>query len=874
MTEYSPNTTSVEQLKLSRKVRRLEQLLQGYKHAKSVQYALLQLSELASSVTDMSVFYGAMHGVIGQMLSARNFYVVVVCPDSNTFTPVYYSDELDDTKAEDLASHMFEKGLTGYVYRQGKSLLVDNQVYDDLVAQGVLEAHGKAAAQWMGIPLIRGHKTIGVVAIQSYDDAAYSEVDKELLEFMSLHLVTAIDRVQQRELLEQDVRNRTRELSQLNHNLQLEIKERQRAEKLQEALFEISQITATAVPMEAFYRSIHEVLKTLIYAENCYIALISEDGEELSFPFYADAKRQRIQSRKLGRGLTEYVIQKGEACLIDRAQADAMVEQGDICRRQHDKASSCYLSTSWLGAPLLINDEVIGVVTTQAYNHAHEYTHRELDVLCFVSHHLAVAIQRKLANDQLRKSHDELESKILTRTQELRQSNLFLKLQIEERKKAEEKLYFEANHDALTGLPNRKMLSQRLEQAITHKKRHRENLFAVLFIDLDRFKNINDTMGHHVGDQFLIEVSLRIAGCIRDNDILARLGGDEFVILLDMISSVDDAEEIAQRIISSVGKAFFINNQEVYSGASVGIAQCTESYNSADDLLRDADAAMYQAKGMGRGRFILFDETMHQRLLDDMNLDQALHRAVKDDQILPRYSAINATGGGEMIGCNVRSSWHHPEMGEVTQADFAELAESNGLVNQIDTQVLNQVIIAMSEGGVIADIPLVCVQISANHLSQGKSLQQLLDLVKKSSIDARRLCFVFNEASLLKLGDTGVSSFKRVKNTGILIAIEGFGTGVSSLGLLTQNNIDYVTVDPDFTRTLLNNTKNQALLQTLVTLSLSFNFKLVLDGIENEAYNEKAKEYQVDIGMGSYFEQLLEALEEDINPGNLVHLFA
>ena len=135
-----------------------------------------------------------------------------------------------------------------------------------------------------------------------------------------------------------------------------------------------------------------------------------------------------------------------------------------------------------------------------------------------------MAIQRKQANDQLRSSHEELESKILTRTQELRQSNLFLKLQIEERKKAEEKLYFEANHDALTGLPNRKMLLQRLEQALTHKKRHQEHHFAVLFIDLDRFKIINDTMGHHAGDEFLIEVSLRIANCIRENDILARLG--------------------------------------------------------------------------------------------------------------------------------------------------------------------------------------------------------------------------------------------------------------------------------------------------------------------------------------------------------------
>ncbi len=862
-----------QQQKLTRKVSRLEELLAGYKHAKSVQYALLQLSELASSVTDMSVFYGAMHGVIGQLLNARNFYVVLVDSHTRQFSPVYFSDEVDTATVADLDSSAFEKGVTGYVFRSGKPLLVNQDSYEELVRNGVLEAHGIPAAQWMGVPLIRGRKPIGVVAIQSYENAAYNDNDKELLEFMSLHLVTAIDRVQQRELLEQSVKDRTRELSQLNLDLQQEIKERQRAEQLQAALFKISQITATAGAMEEFYRAIHQVLQTLIYAENCYIALLSDDRKELSFPFYADAKRKQAKPRKLGRGLTEYVIQKGQACLIDREQADIMVEQGIICRRQGDKNRS-YLSSSWLGAPLIINDEVIGVVTAQAYDDTHAYSHRDLDVLCFVSHHLAVAIHRKLASDQLRKSHDELESKVMTRTQELRQSNLFLKLQIEERKKAEEKLYFEANHDALTGLPNRKMLSQRLAQAIAHKKRHQEHLFAVLFIDLDRFKIINDTMGHHVGDQFLIEVSLRIAGCIRDNDILARLGGDEFVILLDMISSVDDAEEIAQRIIASVGKPFLINSQEIYSGASVGIAQCTEAYHSADDLLRDADAAMYQAKGMGRGRFIVFDETMHQRLIDDMNIDQALHRAVNEKQLFARYSALNHSQNAELVGFDVSCRWHNEQIGEIGQNEFAELAESNGLVSQIDLLMLEQVVEAMQASGPIADASIITVPLSACHLSQGKSLQQLLDLVKAANIDASKLCFVFSEQSLLKQaqGSSKATGLKRIRSAGIAVAIAGFGSGVSSLGLLTQNNIDYVKVDSAFTRTLEKNRNNQTLLETLVTLSLSFNFKIILDGVDSIALQAVAVDHQVDIVQGKAFDYTID--QPIPKADNLVHLFA
>ena len=870
MTQATEHKTDTTSKRLAHKVQRLEHLVARYKHTKSVQSALLQLSELASSVTDMTVFYSAMHGVVGQLLHAENFYVVLVDPQTDLFSPVYFSDQVDTIDVKKLDSKVFERGLTGYVYRSGKSLLCDQAKLEQMAEEGKATIQGVICSHWMGVPLIREHHPIGVVVVQTYDNTLYSESDLSLLEFVSLHLVTAIDRVKQRDMLEQDIFDRTRELSLVNQDLQLQISQRKRAEELQSALFTISQITATAVLMDDFYLSIHEVLKTLIYAENCYIALLSADGNELSFPFYADAKKAKAKQRKLGRGFTEYVISKGEACLINREQAHELVKQGVVFRRHKDQSGFADAATSWLGAPLIINDKVIGVITTQVYDDAHQYGAKELEVLCFVSHHLAVAIHRKLAADQLHRSHDELEDKILTRTQELRQTNLFLKLQVEERKKAEKKLYFEANHDVLTGLPNRKMLLQRLEQAITHKKRHKAHNFGGLFIDLDRFKIINDTMGHHVGDLFLIEVSLRIAGCIRDNDILARLGGDEFVILLDMIQNIDDAEEIAQRIISAVGSPFYINEQEVYSGASIGIAECTQAYQNADELLRDADAAMYQAKNMGRGRFIVFDETMHQQLMDDLNIDQALHQAVKEQLLFPQYHALHNVDTGELLGFEVETCWHHPDLGDVEQDYFAELAESNGLIITIDQQILTEVCKQMQSGGKLVDAGLVCVNVSATHLSQSKSLNQLLDIVKQSDIERHKLCFEFSEHNLLKLQDVQLNALKRIKNSGVSISIKGFGCGVSSLGLLTQNTIDYVKTDRGFTRSLLNNAKNKTLLDTLMTLSLSFNFKVILEGIDSEALQQLAHANHVFIGQGTHFEHLAEL---EANKAPVIQLF-
>jgi diguanylate cyclase (GGDEF)-like protein len=866
--------------RLQRKVDRMWGLLARYKHNKSVQNAMLQLSELASTVTDISDFYGAIHGVVGNLLRAENFYVVLVDPQTDCFTPVYYSDQTDATSIEDLESNTFKEGLTGYVYRTSETLLCDGQLATKLAEQGDIVAYGIVSSHWMGVPLMRSGHPIGVIAAQTYDQSQYSEADQELMEFISLHLVTAIDRMKQRELLEQSVLNRTQELNSLNNNLQIEIKERQRAEALQGTLFEISQITATSVLMDDFYRDIHGVLKTLIYAENCYIALLSPDGERLEFPYYVDLRKKGVD-REFGQGLTEYVIKQGEACLVDAELGEKLTNEGVIVRRQNDRVTDRAISTCWLGAPLVINDKVIGVVATQIYDNEHQYSAKDLDVLRFVSNHLAVAIQRKLASDDLRLSHDELESEVLTRTQELRQSNLYLKLQIEERKKAEEKLSFEANHDALTSLPNRKMLLEQLNNALALSKKGHQNLrksddqcsdedsanFAVLFIDLDRFKLINDTLGHQAGDGFLIEVSLRIAGCIREQDILARLGGDEFVILLNDVLSLDDVEEIAERIIVSVGQPFYIHNEEVYSGASIGIAQCHDTYNSADDLLRDADAAMYQAKNMGRGRFIVFDETMHQRLMDDLTIEQALHRAVKAQLLLPHYTPIFQMQSYQQLGCDAKINWQHPDLADVEEQHLIELAQSNGVFGEIEQQMLTQICQQMQPGGELASMALINVGLSAAHLNQSKSLQTLLDIVKAAQIDSHKLCFEFTEQSLLELDDVCLSGFKRIKNVGISITIQGFGASVSSLGLLSQNNIDYVKTDPAFTRSLLKNLGNQALLHTLMHLSNTFNFKVILEGVDSQALQYVADENEVLVGLGKFFTQQAkaEALAEEKN---------
>jgi diguanylate cyclase (GGDEF)-like protein len=274
---------------------------------------------------------------------------------------------------------------------------------------------------------------------------------------------------------------------------------------------------------------------------------------------------------------------------------------------------------------------------------------------------------------------EELEALVAERTEDLQTANLNLRMQMAERRKAEQQLYFEANHDALTKLPNRTMFSDRLSYAIRHLKRHSDRRFSVLFIDLDRFKIINDTLGHHVGDLFLVEIAKRLRGCVRDNDVLARLGGDEFVVLLDAWES-DDTEEVASRIISSIEQPYIIENNTLYSNASIGIALCSSHYKSADEILRDADAAMYQAKSLGRGRYVFFDESMRDKLIATMTLEQELRIAIEKQQFSLYYQKISDLNSSKILGFEAFLRWNHPTKGLLTPSEFLYLAEETGIL--------------------------------------------------------------------------------------------------------------------------------------------------------------------------------------------------
>lgn len=829
---------------VDRKVNKLNFLINKLKKIRSVQGGLLQLSELASKVQDLSEFYPALNRVVSTILQAENFYIALE-NEHQELKLVYFVDEKDDSSLPD--AHNLEEGITGFVYKTGETVLCDKNEYLELVADNQFKQLGSEPELWFGVPLLRSGRCIGVMAVQSYHKkVGVTEQTQALFENLGLNFMTAVNRIKRRELLEQEVKIRTKQLQEINEDLTQEILQRQQAEELQEVLFQISEMSASNINMDAFYQQLHQALANLMDVNNCYIALIDEDT--LSFPFFVDKYRDECEPRTITNGLTEYTIRTKTSHLVDSLESTRLQDSGEICR---ELFNSEHISTCWLGAPLIIDDEVIGVITVQAYDNDSIYSEKDLQLLNFVSHHIARAIERKLTAEALQKSYDVLEAKISERTKELRQTNLFLRLQVEERKKAEQKLFHQANHDALTNLPNRSLFQSKVEVTLARAKRHPEHNFALLFIDLDNFKLINDNFGHQVGDDFLIEISNRIKSCVRDNDIVARLGGDEFVVLLDLIPNSELAEEIASRIIDDVQQPYCFDAKEVFSGASIGIALFEHEYQDVDSIMRDADLAMYHAKSSGRGQYVLFNSDLKTQVSDSESFSTIMHNAIADKQLYlsqcPMYSL-----SANLISCMlITPKWQHVMLGDINTEQCKNQIAQADLSLAFDYEYLVQIPKVIENKNSMYLMPM-----STAHLLHIRLVNNLIQEIKAAGL-ADTLCLLFSEADLVKLHHVEIKNLKLLKRAGIKIGINNFGQANSAIGLFAKAAFDFVLFDAKMIKSLAASPIEAALFKSALNLTLEFNARPVVLGVDLEQHLERVKELRLDLICGEYVKKKL-----------------
>ncbi len=858
-----------------RQLPKLKSLLKKYRQLKTMQSGLLQLSELAASVTDMDAFYHALESVIKTLLVTDSFHIALL-NSSDELQLSYCQNPVEMRLHDHVDLANWRKSLTGLVLLRQQPMHCSAQERMALAKANEIVLYGSECVDWLGVPLKRGQQVIGVIALQSYDEKLYfSEKDYQILEFIAEHLVTAIDRVRSRELLESSIRQRTLKLTETNQQLQREIVERQLAVKAHQVLLNISELTAKSQAIENFYQALHFEVSKLLPAKNFYIALLSEDKSELAFPYYCDEKLSQPKTRKLSNGLSEMALRTGKPILLSDKIVYTLTAQGEVTESaftQHYPEHQ--LPQAWLAAPLLNNGEVFGVFAIQHYQDANAYRSKDLELIRFVSHHIALEILRKKLQQQALQSHEALENVVNERTRELQATNLNLRMQIEERRKAEARLYHEAHHDALTQLPNRAMFSDRLSYSLKHLKRHPNHRFAVLFIDLDRFKMINDTLGHHAGDQFLIEISRRLGECVRDNDILARLGGDEFVVLLDSLQSLEDVEEIASRIITSIAQPFDLEGHTLYSNASIGIAQSRVSYQDANEILRDADAAMYQAKSLGRGRYVFFDDSMREKLIASMTLEQELRQAIKSQQFELHYQKINDLTSTKTLGFEVLLRWQHPTKGLLTPSEFLFMAEETGMILDIETWVIEEVCLQLKlwKKSKEYENAYIGVNLSGRHLIQANQLSKLMTLISVNTIEPERIILEFNESAFARHTELALKGLRKLKEFGVKLALDDYGAGLSSFNFLHNYPFEFIKLDRSFIRTLNNCDKNLSLVKALHELGTKFGYRLVAEGIESEAMLQKLQNVGCEFGQGYHINRPCKIVKAKVE-NNVIEMY-
>jgi diguanylate cyclase (GGDEF)-like protein len=845
----------------------LQNLTEKYKRAEKIQKALFEISELASSVSSLDRLYKAVHDIVSDFMNADNFYVAFFDPSDKNVDFAYFVDELDEEVISLVPYERIMGGITGYILKNGKSLVMTKENTDFVLQETGIEMLGTPPVDLIGVPLKRNADVIGAMVVQSYnDDVRYSPEDFEVLSFISQHIVTTVDRVKSREVTERTIRDRTKQLRSINDDLQEEILERQKVESLQTALFEISELSASLdddVPR--FYSKLHDILARLISAPNCFVAVLNKDKDKLTFPYLSDELHDSVDERPLGLGLTEYIIRRGQATLIDNSKILALAEEGevDVTVAQNMMEHN----NSWLGSPLVIDGEVQGVIAVQTYGKLENYNHKDLEILRFVSHHIAVAMERRKSAEALKEYNLQLTNKVHERTEELNQTNEYLKKQIEQRKEIELKLIHDAHHDALTDLPNRVMFNSRLELAIANKKRHPENQFAVLFIDLDRFKVINDTLGHHAGDEFLVEVGQRVALCKRGHDLLARLGGDEFVILLDNFENIKSVEEVASRIINSVSMPFTLDGKEMFSGASIGIAHLDNYYMSADEVLRDADAAMYHAKGLGRGRYVSFDKSMREKLLEDIQLESQFRKTLKDKGFDCVLQPVVKLEDESLLYFECTLQWHDETFGKINREHFWKIAEQCGITVELNQFLLDGAIGLLRQWKNDPECAhqRIGLSLSVEHLMQKDLVQELITRVKESGFGANKLLLQFSESALSNRSQYILPSIKKLKRHGFSLILDNFGSGSASLNYLFSYPFEFIKIDERFIQSFTRSEKSLRFIESVILVAEKVGLIVIAEGISSKSKLEGLKGLGCEYGQGDMLGNtiLLDFVDDD-----------
>ncbi|MEM7345583.1 MAG: EAL domain-containing protein [Chloroflexota bacterium] len=437
--------------------------------------------------------------------------------------------------------------------------------------------------------------------------------------------------------------------------------------------------------------------------------------------------------------------------------------------------------------------------------------------------------------------------------------NLQLEVEIIERKQAEKQLYHQAFHDALTDLPNRTLFMNHLDDAIDRSQIDSNYLFAVLFLDVDRFKLVNDSLGHLVGDELLIAIARRLEKAIRPPDVVARLGGDEFAVFLDDIKTIEDAVIASERIQDALVQPVNLDGEELFTTVSIGITTSDQQYKRAIDVLRDADVAMYQAKVQGKAQYKLFDRSHRTKAMARLKLETGLWRAMMQDEFIIYYQPIVSLSHGSITGVEALLRWQHPQWGLISPTKFISLAEETGLILPIGKWLLQkacQQAQAWREAGHTG--LRLAVNVSARQFQQRNWLDLVKEVLDNTGFSTNSLELEITESIVLKDDQASLAMLRKLRAFGVTIAIDDFGLG-SSLEHLKLLPLDTLKIDQSFVRGMIGTDDDAAIIKAIITMAHTLKLTVVAEGVETEEQLDFLRMYQCNEVQGFLFSKPLPA---------------
>lgn len=421
-----------------------------------------------------------------------------------------------------------------------------------------------------------------------------------------------------------------------------------------------------------------------------------------------------------------------------------------------------------------------------------------------------------------------------------------------------------AFHDALTGLPNRNYFIEALKELLVQSREHAECNFAVLFLDLRSFKTINDSLGHSLGDRLIKNVAKRLTGLVREEDMVGRFGGDKFGIILKDLLSRDEATAFADRLAKRIAEPYTLDGRQVFTSAKIGIAYGNSKYPEAEDILRDADIAMYYAKDNQKDNYVIFDQKMHIRAVTRLQLETDLRFAIERNEFELFYQPIIALETATLVGFEALVRWNHPQRGLVPPNEFIPISETTGLIIPMTVQILHSACTQTVkwQKQLRHGTPLsIAVNLSGKHFAHPALVEQINTVITETGIDPRQLKLELTESAVMENAETAILMLKQIKETGVQISIDDFGTGYSSLSYLHRFPIDQLKVDRSFVSAMEENTENGEIVRTVIALAKALNLKVVAEGIESIHQFHQLRILGCEYGQGYLFSKPLPVAE-------------